>query len=341
MKAAVAYDFGDVRLEERPVPRIGPGEALVRMRACGICSGDVTPWYIRRKCPLVPGHEPAGEIVEVGPEVRGFRPGDRVFVHHHAPCFTCRACRRGFFSMCPVWKASHLDPGGLAEYVRVPAVNLQGDTLLLPDEVSWEDGALVEPLACVVKAFRRGGLRPGDRVALLGLGVMGQMMILLARHLGAEWIGGSDRVPYRLEKAREFGADLALDSSAASFPEAVRQATGGEGADLVVVGPGSVQAMAEGIECAGKGGTVLWFMGSEPEATLQVHPHHLYFHEISLVSSYSCGPDDTRQALDLVRRGVISAERLVTHRFPLEQAPEACQVTARARESLKVMVVFD
>ena len=157
MKVARLYDFLDVRIEEQPVPAIGPGEALVRARACGICSGDVVPWYIRKKAPLVFGHEPVGEIVEVGEGVSGFAPGDRVFVHHHAPCFRCRACARGEFVQCPTWKQSQIDPGGMAEFFRVPAGNLAGDTLRLPDHVSDADGALVEPLACVVKSLARAG----------------------------------------------------------------------------------------------------------------------------------------------------------------------------------------
>lgn len=339
MKAAVAYDYGDVRIEEMEVPRVGPGEALVRVRACGICSGDVTPWYIRRKCPLVVGHEPAGEVVEVGAGVERFRPGDRVFFHHHAPCFECRQCRRGNYSMCPTWRSSHLVPGGIAQYVKIPRLNLEGDTLLLPEGLSFEDGALVEPAACVVKAFRRAGLRPGDRVAVLGLGVMGQMMVRLARHRGASLVVASDRVPYRLEKGLEAGAHRVVDFTQEAFPEAVREATRGEGADLVMVGPGSPEAMAEGIRCAGQGATVLWFMGPPPGTRLEVEPHHLYFNEIRLVSSYSCGPVDTREALELIEKGVLRAADLVSHRFPLEKTREACEVTARAEDSLKVIVL--
>ena len=136
------------------------------MRTCGICAGDVTPWYIRKKCPIVLGHEPAGEIVEVGSEVRDYQPGDRVFFHHHAPCFACRHCRRGRYNMCPTWRSSQLVPGAAAQYVLVPQVNLEGDTLRLPDDMSWADGTLIEPLACVVQAFRKARLSPGERVAI-------------------------------------------------------------------------------------------------------------------------------------------------------------------------------
>ena len=179
MKVARLYDYLDVRIEDEPVPCPGPREALVRTRACGICSGDVVPWYIRKKAPLVFGHEPVGEIVEVGAGVTHVRPGDRVFVHHHAPCLTCRACRRGEFVQCPTWRASKIVPGGMAEYFLVPETNLFGDTLVLPDAVSDEDGALVEPTACVVKSLTPR--RPHRRrlaVLIIGLGVMGQLHVV-------------------------------------------------------------------------------------------------------------------------------------------------------------------
>ena len=139
MRAAQAVDYDDVRLVQLDVPRPGPGEALVRVRVCGICAGDVTPWYIRKKCPIVVGHEPAGDIVAIGEGVTDFAVGDRVFIHHHAPCGECRHCQRGLPSMCSTWRSSQLLPGGLAEYCLVPEVNLRGDTLKLPAELGYDE----------------------------------------------------------------------------------------------------------------------------------------------------------------------------------------------------------
>lgn len=341
MRAAMAHDFDDVRIEELEIPRPGAHDALVRVRACGICTGDVTPWYIRKKCPIVLGHEPAGEVVEVGNQVRGFVPGDRVFIHHHAPCLQCRHCRRGNYSMCATWRSSGLVPGGAAQYTLVPQVNLEQDTLILPDALSFADGALIEPVACVVKAFKRARIKPGDRVAVIGLGFIGQVMVLLARHYGAELVVASDMVEYRLAKASEFGADRVVDVSREDFPEVVRSLTDGQGADLVMVGPAKPAVIQAGIDCAGKGSTVVMFMGPPPEVTMEIRPHQLFFNEIDLISSYSCGPDDTRETLELIRAGVVSSESLITHRFPLDQTLEACRLTARARDSLKVLLEID
>ena len=340
MKVARLYDSSDIRLEEEPIPQVGPGEALVRTRACGICSGDVMGWYMKKKAPLVFGHEPAGEVVAVGAGVTNFKSGDRIFVHHHAPCFTCRACQRGQFVQCPTWRSSRLIPGGMAEYFLVPKENLSGDTLHLPAEFSFEDGSLVEPTACAVKSLRRSGLQPGDRILIIGLGIMGQLHVALARHAGAEEVIAADFVPYRREKARELGADLVLDPAQGSIADAVRDYTKGEMAEVVIVGPGSIDAMELGVRCAAKGGTVILFTASPPEATLALVPYHLYFNEIRLIPSYSCGPNDTREALRLIGEEVVSAEKFITHRFPFAAIHAAYQNAAQARDSLKTVVMF-
>lgn len=338
MKAVKVYDIDDIRIEDLPIPTIGPRDALVSMRRCGICSGDVSPWYIRRKAPLVIGHEPTGVISAIGSEVEGFSVGDRVFMHHHAPCHQCRLCRRGHYTLCPTWKKSQLDPGGLAEFVRIPEINLRYDTLILPDHVSFDDGALIEPAACSIKAIERARVRPGDIVVIIGLGVMGVLNAIVARHYGAQTIIGADRVPFRLEKGRALGLDHVVDVTREDLPAAVEQLTNGVRADVVIVGPGSVPAMETGLACAGKGGTVVLFFSSPEKDILEVRPFDLYFNEISIVCSYSCGPNDTRMALDLVQSGLITAEHLVTHRFPLEETKAGIRVTAAAQDSLKTLI---
>lgn len=341
MKVAKVYSLDDIRIEDMPAPEVGPGEALVRMKVCGLCTSDMIPWYVARKVPAVLGHEPVGVIVKVGRDVVGFQKGDPVFVHHHAPCFTCRLCRRGFFSLCKVWKASHLVPGGLAEFVKIPAHNLKYDTLKLPDGMSFEDGSLIEPLACSVKALKRARVQTGDIALVIGLGIMGQLNALLARRYGAKTVIGADTVPYRLEKAVALGADAAVDVSREDLAERVRDLTGGLMADVVIVGPGSLEAMRSGLSCAGRGGTVMFFTPSGPEERLEIIPHDLYFNEVTLTTSYSCGPYDTREAMELIVQGVVSAERLVTHRFRLEETAEGFRKAKEAGASLKTLIVMD
>ncbi len=340
MKVARLYDYLDIRIEEEPLPQPGPREALVRTRACGICSGDVVPWYIRKKAPLVFGHEPVGEIVEVGAEVDHLRPGTRVFVHHHAPCLACRACRRGEFVQCATWRASHIVPGGMAEYFRIPEVNLFTDTLALPDAVSDEDGALVEPTACVVKSLHRAGNVSGASVLVIGLGVMGQLHVLLAKHLGARCVIGADLVAARCNWARTLGADHVIDASAGDLAAAVAELTHGEGAEIVIVGPATIEALEIGFACVARGGTVVQFMGTPADAQLRLSMNDFYFREIRLVPSYSCGPIETRAALHYISTGVVGARHVVTHRFPLPDAAEAYRVAAQDRTALKTLVTF-
>lgn len=349
MKVAKLYSVNDIRIENIPIPAIGPRDALIKTMACGICSGDVMPWYIEKKAPLVLGHEPVGEIVELGKELLSasvsgrsvpFSVGDRVFVHHHAPCMECRHCRGGAHVQCETWRSTSIIPGGISEYILIPEINLRNDTLILPEEMGYEDGTLVEPTACVVKSFTRSGTRKGDTLLVIGLGVMGQIHILLARKFGAGMVIGADRVHFRLNKALQFGADHVVDVSKDDLSESVRVLTEGNMADVVIVGPNSAAAMQQGMEVVSRGGTVVFFTPAKPGEHLRIDPNSLYFRDISLVTSYSCGPADTRKALSLIREGWVSAERLVTHTFPIEKTAEAFTLTSQAGDSLKSIVVF-
>lgn len=338
MKAAKVYDIDDIRIEEMATPVITAHDALVKMHSCGICSGDVTPWYIRRKAPIVIGHEPTGVIEKIGTEVEGLSVGDRVFIHHHAPCYRCRDCRRANYTMCATWKKTQLDPGGVAEYVRVPEINLRYDTLLLPDSVSFDDGALIEPVACSVKAVERARIRPGDIVLIIGLGLMGILNGIVARHYGAKTVIGADSVSYRLNKALELGFDHIVDVEEHDLAKSVREHTNGVMADTVIVGPGRIDAMQTGLTCVGKGGVVVLFMASPEKDVLALRPYDLYFKDVSIVCSYSCGPPDTRTALDLIESGIITSDQVVTHRFPMSETERGMEITAAAKDSLKVLI---
>ncbi len=341
MKIAKLYSFNDIRIENVPVPEIGTKDALIKTKACGICSGDVMPWYIEKKAPLVPGHEPSGEIVEVGRDVASFKPGDRVFVHHHAPCFTCRYCKRGDYVQCGTWRNTRIIPGGISEYILIPEVNLENDTLRLSDNLSYEDGTLIEPAACVVKALKRANIKQGDTVLIIGLGVMGQINVLVAGKYGAGKIIGADLVPFRLQKAKEFGAYGVIDVSKHNLIDALKDITDGEMADIVIVGPNSVDAMKQGISAVSSGGRVLFFTPAKPGEQLTIDPNDLYFRDINIITSYSCGPTDTADALDIIEQGTIRAELLVTHRFPVEETAEAFRLTAQAGNSLKALITFE
>jgi L-iditol 2-dehydrogenase len=294
---------------------------------------------VRQKAGTVIGHELAGEVVAVGENVLDFAAGDRVIPHHHAPCLVCDACARGKYVHCKTWRTTRLDPGGMAEYVRIPEANLSGDTLTMPPGLSWEAASLTEPLATVVKAFRRAAFRRHQTVLVVGLGTAGQLAVRLARALGASRVVGVDQVDSRLLLARESGADQILDLRIARSGD-LRELEERRRFDLVFLCPGQVDAMRSGLELVAPGGTLLLFTMAPPDAQWDLSPHDLYFREISIVPSYSCGPDDTREALDLIASRRVSIDALVTHRFGIEEAVEAFARAREAEGSLKVVITF-
>ena len=337
MRVARYYHNRDVRLEEMPTPRIGPGELLVRVEASGICGSDVLEWYRLPKAPRVLGHEIAGQIAEVGEGVKGFKEGDRVFVSHHVPCNTCYYCLRGHHTLCDTLRRTNFDPGGFAEYIRVPALQVDRGTFLLPEGVSYEEGAFIEPLACVVRGQRLARLQPGETVLVLGSGVAGLLHIQLARALGAGRILATDVLDYRREAAQRFGADTALPAQE-DIPAALRRLNDGRLADLVITGTGAPEAIAQGLNCVERGGTVLIFAPAPPGATIPFPLHDLYFHGITLVHSYGGSPADIAVALELIRACRVRVGEVITHRLGLAETGLGFKLVAEARDCLKVNI---
>jgi len=339
MKAVRIEADGSVAVVDLPEPRIGPGEALLKTRVSGICGSDLLDWYVRRKAGTILGHEVAGEIVALGPGTTGFRTGDRVAPHHHAPCLSCPACAAGRYVHCPDWRASRLDPGGMAELVRIPGGNLARDTARIPDGVSDEEASFVEPLATVVKAFRRARFGRGQSLLCVGLGPAGQLAVRLGRVLGASSIAGVDRVASRLAAAGASGADAVIDVSRESIRDGSRRVAPA-GFDVVFVGPGKGAVVEEAFDAVAPGGTLLLFTMAPPGEEWSAGLFELYFREVSVIPSYSCGPDDTARALDHIVRRQVRVDDLVSHRFPVGRAAEAF-ARARALEgAMKVAITF-
>lgn len=338
MKAAVYYSLDDVRIEEMPTPDIGPEEVLVEMKACGICGSDLMDWYLEKRAPLVLGHEPAGVIAKVGDKVENFKVGERVFVHHHVPCLTCHYCLRGDYTMCEKFRQTHIHPGGFAEYFKVPAPNLQIDTLKLPDDISFEEATLIEPVACCIKALTKCIVQPEDTVVIIGAGPSGIIHTMLLKSFRASQIVVSDLVNYRLEAAIKFGADLTINPQSESLVKKVGEVTNGIGADIVVVTAPSIKAFSDGIDVCRKGGTVCLFAPTSPSEYMRISPHRLFFSEIRIIPSYSASHIETRIALKLISSGRIKAKELITHRFPLNRIEDAFKTAAKSKECLKVVV---
>ncbi|MGQ9492404.1 MAG: zinc-dependent dehydrogenase [Anaerolineae bacterium] len=337
MRVAMYYNNQDVRLEEMPTPQIGPGEVLVKVIASGICGSDVMEWYRIKKAPRVLGHESTGEIVQVGEGVKSYKVGDRVFVSHHVPCNTCRYCLSGNHTVCETLHTTNYDPGGFAEYIRVPPLQVDRGIYLLPDEVSFEDGVFIEPLACVVRAQRLARLEVGQTVLILGSGMSGLLHVALARVSGAARILATDVNDYRLDAAQRFGADVVMYATE-DIPTRLRQANDGRLADLVIICTGAYPAFMQALQSVERGGTVLFFAPTEPGVTVPVPVNNFWRNGITLMPSYGAAPLDLALALDLIRTRRVPVQDMITHRLSLAETGLGFRLVAEARESLKVVI---
>ena len=333
MKAVVLRDGGRLSVEDLPQPRIGPGELLLRLRGCGLCGSDIAKVLGPVKAPLVLGHELVGDVVEVGSDTARFRVGDRVVAAHHVPCGGCHYCRRGSASMCREFKTSNLDPGGFAEYVRVPAPNVQHATFRVPAHVDDEAASFVEPLACCLRAVRRAPVETGDTVVVVGLGSIGCLFVQLARRAGAHVVGG-DPLPERADLARKLGADAAGASDA--VVNAVAEFSEGRGADQIIITGGGADVLPWAAARLRDGGTIHYFAGGGGEV-LPMALAELYHRELTLTSTYSSSPADLADAFRLVASGEIVVAPLLTQRAPLDGLADALG-RMRRRETLKVFV---
>jgi L-iditol 2-dehydrogenase len=337
MRVAMYYNNRDVRLEEIPTPRIGPGELLVKVLASGICGSDVMEWYRIKKAPRVLGHEIAGEIVEVGNGVDPYKIGDRVFVSHHVPCNTCHYCLNGFHTVCDTLRKTNFDPGGFAEYLRVPRINVDRGVFLLPKEVSFEEGVFVEPLACVIRGQRVAKLESGQSVLVIGSGISGVLQIALARASGAGWIVASDISDYRLKAAKQFGADEAILAKEVS-PAKIREINHGRLADLVIVCAGAISAYIQALQSVDRGGKVLSFAPLEPGLSFVFPLFDFWNDGITLLSTYGGSPFDIAMAIELIRAQRLPLREMITHRLPLKDTGLGFQLVAEAKDSIKVII---
>ena len=337
MRVAMYYNNRDVRLEEMPTPRIGPGEILVKVITSGICGSDVMEWYRIKKAPLVLGHEIAGEITETGKDVKRYKVGDRVFVSHHIPCNTCYYCLGGHHTACETLHSTNYDPGGFAEYVRVPELNVDRGVFLLPDEVSFEEGTFIEPLACVIRGQRVANIQPGQAMLILGSGISGILHLLLARTLGAGRIITTDISEYRLKMARRFGADAAIHARE-DVPGIFRRLNDNRLADLVIICNGAPSSFSQALQSVDRGGTVLFFAPTEPGVDIPVPVNDFWRNEIKLMPSYGSSPSDIIVAMEIIRAGRVPVRELITHRLSLKETGLGFQLVAGAGESLKVII---
>ena len=338
MRVAMWYSNRDVRLEEMPIPQIGPGELLVRVETCGICGSDVMEWYRLDRAPLVLGHEIGGQVVAVGEGVERYKVDDRVTAAHHVPCNTCPYCLSGHHTVCDTLRRTNFDPGGFAEYIRLPAINVDRGVFLLPGEVSYEEATFIEPLACVLRGQRLAKMQPGNSVLVIGSGIAGLLHVLLARTSGAGRVIATDINGYRLEAAQQFGADATIHAEE-DLPTHLRQVNQGRLADLVIVCTGAVSAIVQALKSVERGGTILFFAPTNAGATIPISINELFWrNDITLTTSYAGSPADYQTALELIRAGTIPVRQMITHRLGLAETGLGFQLVAEAQNSIKVII---
>lgn len=333
MKVSMWYSNKDIRKEELPTPSPGPGEVLAKVNSCGICGSDIVEWYRLPRAPLVQGHEVGVEVVETGPGVSQYQPGDRLFVAPKVPCLACDYCRRGHHPQCNAVKDRL--PGGFAEYVLIPQELVSRGTYRLPDNVSYDQATFIEPLACVVRAQRLAALEPGQTLLVLGSGMSGLLHIKLARRKQCK-IFSTDISPPRLELARATGADYAADA-ASDVPEQIIRAYGKK-ADAVIVTTSALPALTQAWESVDMGGVVVLFAVPAPEKEVVVPINDFWRKEIRIITSYYCGPADIEEALDLIASGEVVVDDLISHRLPLEDTAKGFGMLLDGADSLKIII---
>jgi L-iditol 2-dehydrogenase len=294
-------------------------------------------WYRKPRAPLVLGHEISGTVEEAGSGVTRFAPGDRVVATHHVPCNTCDYCLTDRHSVCETLHTTTFDPGGFCEFVRLPAINVDRGTFAIPDGLSFEDATFVEPLACVVRAQRISGLRPGDSVAVLGSGISGILHLKMARAGGAGTIVTTDTSEHRVAAACGYGADLALRADADLVPR-VREFNRGRLVDQVLVCTAAKPALEQALQLVERGGTILFFAPLDPDDTLVLPMNDLWKRGITLTHSYAGPPADMRTALELIHARRVEVGTMISHRLGLDETQEGFRLTAEAGESMKVII---
>ena len=292
-------------------------------------------WYLAKKLGTVLGHEMVGWAEDVGSAVTGIEPGDLLFVHHHAPCMNCEHCARGAYVHCRTWRGSQVEPGGMAEWLRIPAENVRGDAFVVND-LSVEQAVFIEPLGCCVKALCRvKGCVPfsGTRAAVIGCGIMGLLNIEVALALGVREVYAVEPDADRRQAAVVAGACQALtpDEAQRSLKERL---------DFVIIGPGHPDVIRQALALVRPAGAAVLFTPTASGVTMPLDLGDLYFREIALIPSYSCGPGDTRLACDLLRQQLVRPERFITHRFRLDDIQTAYDTARRGGSALKVMVIL-
>ena len=341
MKAAIVKSNSIIEIKNLEKPTLGPREILVKMQACGICGSAVEKVFGKYGQPSMRlGHEPAGIIIQVGSEVSDFNTGDRVFTHHHVACYSadCHECSHGNETMCKRYYESNLEPCGLADEYIVPEWNvIHGVVIRIPNSVSFDEAAMIEPLACCVRAWSKFRYKKDDSVAVLGIGPTGIMHALLAKLHGFGKIFCIDLNEFRLDFAKKFET-ITINTGNTNALEQIKSETENQGVDVVIVSTSSLSALKDATNFVRKGGTIVMFGVPSKGATVDLDMSEVYSKGITIVNSYAASDFDTKEALEKISNKQINVSQLITHKYNLQECQEAFVHAKSGDNAMKIII---
>lgn len=340
MKASVCYKKNDLRTEDLPTPEISDNEVLIKMLACGLCGTDIQK--IRGDSvtkPTVLGHEVVGQIVKKGKNINNYQLGDRVITAIHVPCFTCHYCNKGHYTICEQFRTNNIDPGGFAEFIRIPELHLKHLTHKVSDNVTDEEATLIEPIACCLHGLKQADIRPDDSVLIMGAGTIGILHAQLAKIKGANKVIVSDMSEYKLRKALKVGCDYAINITEKDIISEVNQITNGQGVDVIVIAAGVSSLVSDAVNMVRRAGRIIVFSGFDKNKLVTLDASRFFKDEISIIGTYSVTPYEFPEALDLLEKRKLNTDEMITHVFPLDKLSEAIDLSTDPKQSvLKVII---
>lgn len=340
MKASVCYKQNDLRTEDLPIPEISDNEVLIKMLACGLCGTDIQK--IRGDTvnkPTVLGHEVVGEIVKKGKNVSKFEIGDRVITAIHVPCFTCHYCNKGHYTICEQFRTNNIDPGGFAEFIRIPELHLNHLTHKVSNNVTDEEATLIEPIACCLHGLKQADIRPNDSVLIMGAGTIGILHAQLAKIKGANKVIVSDMSKFKLQKALNVGCDYAINIKERNIIDEVNKITDGQGVDVIVIAAGVSSLVADAVNMVRRAGKIIVFSGFDKNKLVTLDVSRFFKDEISIIGTYSVTPYEFPEALDLLEKRKLNTEEMITHVYPLKKLSEAIDISTNPEQPvLKVII---
>ena len=340
MKTAFVKEPSVISVDETSSPVLEKGDILVQMQACGICGSDLEKVFGQYGQPSMRlGHEPSGIVLDVGSDVTEFKKGDRVFTHHHVPCYDCHFCNHGNETMCKKYYETNLSPCGLSEQYVVPAWNVShGGVLKISDSLSFEEAAMIEPLACCVRAWKKYDYQEGDSIAIFGVGPTGMMHVMLSHAKKFSKIFCFDVNDFRLDFAKKFNITDSINSMDENRKEKILTSTDGRGVDVAIVATSSLKAFEDAIDMVRKGGAVMMFGVPSKGASLNIDMSKIYSKEITIVTSYAASDIDTKEALELIESSQVDVKQLITHTYPITETQKAFDHAHSGENAMKIII---